>query len=163
MILNRKLHLQEILSISYIFLIGLGIVLDVLYYKILGINILDYSSITDVLLSPIKLLLHEFKFTIAVIVFLILGYIYVERAQHYFEKYKDNKNIQMWFDFRLDKSKPQKYNSSRNVMFLVFLISGILIGFRFGSASKIKRRIASNSLKTNTVIEFNDGVKWTLL
>ena len=48
---NRTL--QDYLSLGYLFLILCGLAKDIILYRFIGVNILDYSSISDVLLSPI--------------------------------------------------------------------------------------------------------------
>jgi len=55
--MNKGKYLQEIqgfLSVGYIYLIVMGILNETLYYSQIGIDILNYSSILDVLISPIS-------------------------------------------------------------------------------------------------------------
>ncbi len=54
---NKVLVLQDYLSIGYLFILVLGVVQETIYYKFLGVNILDYSSILDVLIRPIAVIL----------------------------------------------------------------------------------------------------------
>ena len=45
--------LEKLLPFGYLFLIMMGILKDSIYYYQFGINILRYSTIMDVLISPI--------------------------------------------------------------------------------------------------------------
>ncbi|MBC5837492.1 hypothetical protein [Flavobacterium muglaense] len=45
--------IQKILPFGYIYLVVLGIMKESIYYYQIGINILKYSNIMDILISPI--------------------------------------------------------------------------------------------------------------
>jgi len=51
---NNNIAIQDYLSIGYVFMLILGIFHETIYYKFLGVNILEYSSVLDVLISPIS-------------------------------------------------------------------------------------------------------------
>ncbi len=53
---STQRSIQDYLSLGYLYLVVVGILFDAIFYGILGINIIHYSSILDVLLSPIAFL-----------------------------------------------------------------------------------------------------------
>jgi hypothetical protein len=57
----EKISVQEYISLGYIFLVLLGIATDVIYYKYLNIDILTHSTILDVLISPVNILVNDVK------------------------------------------------------------------------------------------------------
>jgi len=69
------LKIQDYFSLGYVYLLILGIFKDVIYYGFLGINILEYASVADVLLSPIMYLgkspILFFSFCVAVAFLLV--------------------------------------------------------------------------------------------
>ena len=46
---RNQISIQDYLSLGYIYLVVAGILFDATFYGILGINIIHYSSILDVL------------------------------------------------------------------------------------------------------------------
>ena len=69
--MNKVKSFQEIqgfLSIGYVYLIVMGILNETLYYNQIGIDILNYSNILDVLISPIS------KLTSSILRLIILSY-----------------------------------------------------------------------------------------
>ncbi|NJK83951.1 MAG: hypothetical protein HC912_09240 [Saprospiraceae bacterium] len=85
---------QDYLSIGYLYLLILGILSDSIYYGMLGINILSYSTILDVLLSPIVKLTDNILLAAAIMVptsfYLLLFYLQKQSTekmkQSYFSK-----------------------------------------------------------------------------
>ena len=51
--------LQDYLSFGYLYLLLLGIVSESIYYGLLGVSVLSYSDVLDVLLSPLTQLENE--------------------------------------------------------------------------------------------------------
>ena len=49
-------ELQKFISFGYLYLILMGLLQESLFFNQIGINILNYSSITDILVSPIAIL-----------------------------------------------------------------------------------------------------------
>ena len=47
-------EIQGLLAISYVFLIIIGMLYDVIYYALFGINIYEYAEILDFLVGPFK-------------------------------------------------------------------------------------------------------------
>lgn len=154
----RKPNLQEILSISYLILIVLGILLDVIFYKILGINILDYASITDVLLSPIKLILHDVIFTIFIIVFMLLIYYSFKKMPQWSIKYANHKYLKDIFYVKSDDGITEDKKQLNFVFYMVISLASLLIGFRYGSANSLKKKLENHSLKSKHKIEFKDSI-----
>ena len=50
---GRIKEIQGIVTLGYIYLILMGILNESLYYNQLGVNILNYSDVLDILISPI--------------------------------------------------------------------------------------------------------------
>jgi len=64
----RNLGIQDYLWLGYISLLGVGIMTDAIYDKRLGVNILHFTSVLEVLVSPIAFMAKR----PIIIVFLVL-------------------------------------------------------------------------------------------
>ncbi len=143
---------QDYLSLGYIYLLVLGIASDSIYYGMLGINILSYSSVLDVLLSPIVHLTSSPIFPIVIILMPTLLYFYLK-----------------WLDKKIAKSNQEggaKYlspllkNYSMQMVWIVFsgwIVFSAYIGFGFGGGSKMKTILKSNDFSTPRTITFQNG------
>ena len=144
--------IQDYLSLGYIYLLVLGIASDSIYYGMLGINILSYSSILDVLLSPVVHLTSSPVFPIVIILMPTLLYFYLK-----------------WIDKKIAKSNREgntKYlspllkNYSMQMVWIVFsgwIIFSAFIGFGFGGGAKMKTILESNNFSTPNIITFQNN------
>lgn len=146
---------QDYLSFGYIYLLLLGIVSDSIYYGMVGINVISYSTILDVLLSPIVRLTDNIVLPAIIIVLPVIGYFYVklivflEKRKH--EKMKKNDNSSQ-------KIKLQQL-SMRTVWFAFtcLIIFTTFMGYGVGGGSKQREYLETGEFKTNKVLEFQDG------
>jgi hypothetical protein len=140
----KNLGLQEYLSLGYIYLLILGLITESIFYKILGINILNYSSLSDILLSPISLITGNPILTVFLLAFFGLSFLYFRFFLHKFQKRKEG--------------EPAKTLSSGKIMLisLLMLISPF-IGVEIGRGTKLKSQIEAGTTKPDHLITFNDS------
>lgn len=129
-------NLQEYLSLGYLYLILLGIVGDVIFYKFLGINILHYASLSDVLISPITILVNDFRVFVLMLGFVVAAFFYISK----------NKNLAKTTDSSLDKT----------LWTAVILSSLLLVGFRFGAGLGVKNKIEKGEIEQSHNLKFSD-------
>ncbi|WP_196894006.1 hypothetical protein [Aureivirga marina] len=144
---------QNYLAIGYIYLIVLGILSESLYYNQFGINILTYSSILDVLISPIAKLTSSIL-GISIFIFLI---ILIFRTPEYLTKKRKKEWFQKRFKFEENISDEEIKNSLLKVFLFIFSIA--LIGFYIGNGFGSGRKIAS--LVKEKEIEYKDQITFT--
>jgi len=65
---------QDYVSVGYLVLLFFGLLRESLYYGFLGINIMKYSSLIDVILSPVVLITKNIFGPIGLILALTFGY-----------------------------------------------------------------------------------------
>lgn len=154
---NKNKSLQDYLSLGYLFLILCGLAKDIIFYGFLGINILNYASISDVLLSPISYLGEN----IYAVVFLILLPVFMYFIHNIFgkwhQKYKDKK----WYNWGMDMSNWEEYLSKppsvvRSLPLIALTLLSFFLGTGLGGGSKIKDRLSTNDYKVNRKILFQD-------
>ncbi|WP_299887857.1 hypothetical protein [uncultured Lacinutrix sp.] len=152
--------IQDYLSIGYVFLLILGIFHETIYYNFLGINILEYSSILDVLISPVSVISGTLSLGVGFIVCIILGIAYAKLMPLYYkwlgkkEKYKSGKKKE-----KLDKMN-MAFKSSSFIIFIIALyIFGLFIGFGVGRGGKTKEKLAKETIELTHQLVFEDGEK----
>lgn len=143
-------EIQGILSIGYLYLILMGILNQTLYYNQLGIDILEYSTILDVLISPIAKIANKTSGTLFFLSLIIISFF----LPSYLSKHKDK----AWFhsSFKLPSySDKEEVESSllKKFLFLSALaLFGFFIGSGVGGGYKVSNKIAANE------IEYNDNL-----
>lgn len=154
-----KLEIQDYLSLGYVFLLILGVLHQTIYYKYLGVNILEYASILDVLLSPVSVLTSDSKLLIGMSICLVLASLYARFLPKYYiwlskkKRYQSGKRKE-----RIEKSLKTFQAGSGQlvlVMMMLFVIGGY-VGFGFGKGSRTKAKIENGEIELSHQITFED-------
>jgi predicted RND superfamily exporter protein len=133
---------------------------EVIYYKFLGVNILEYSSILDVLISPVAVIVGDLKLLIGIIICIVLAVGYAKALPKYYtwlskkKRYQSGKKKE-----KLDKTLNSFKTSSKQLVFVMIAlyIIGAFVGFGIGRGGKIKKRIENDEIKVTHQLTFNDG------
>ena len=144
---------QNILYLGYIFLIVLGIINETLFYSQFGINILEYSDILDVLISPISKLSSNVSLLI-ISSFVILILIAVPKMSR---KLKDKKWLTSFLKLDPSETKIEKKVFEGLTVFSIIFFIGIFVGAGHGKGLNLKQKIESGEVKYNNQINFIDG------
>jgi len=159
--ISKKLTIQEYLSLGYVYLILLGLTTEVIYYKFLGVSILNYSSILDVLIAPLNILTRDAKlfFFVLTLLFVITFSVIklVPKVHNWSKRFS-------WYHRMYDMEKlDAKYLKKTEVKDVIFVFAmmlfGIFLGLSVGSAQKMQERIAKDNLKVTHSISFQNGGK----
>ncbi|WP_298422669.1 hypothetical protein [uncultured Kordia sp.] len=155
--MNKLKSFQEILSVGYIYLIAIGILSETFYYKQIGVNILSYSGILDVLMSPIAKLTSSITtlivfFVVLFLVFQLPRFLVKKRAKNWFQK-----------SFKLDENATNAQVESSLLKTFLFLLSvslfGFFIGTGIGQGFKLADKIENDEIKYTDHVTFIDGEK----
>ena len=135
------------LPLGYVYLLALGIVSDTIFYGLIGINIISYSTVLDVLLSPLSRIADSLLFGLIIIGMPIFAYFYMKLIKWTMKKSKKpiKKNILSTASF-----------PAQVTFFAAFMIFSAFIGFGFGGGSVTKERISSGDLVLDSQITFQD-------
>lgn len=151
---KSELKIQDYLSFGYLYLLILGIVRDSIYYGFMGINIIRYSDIMDVLLSPIAYLSQEY-----VLFFIFVCITYWVIIQPSFHKKHRSKK---WYKkiFNVEK-RDEKYKEPRliprELPLIALMIASLLLGTGLGRGIKTADKIQATELEMLDEIHFMDG------
>lgn len=157
--MNLSQGLKKFFSFGYIFLVILGILKESVFYYQLGINILNYSSISDILISPIVDVVSHPVLIIATLALFLLAYIYPKilyRKKHtrLGRKLSSMKN--------LDTMSESDINDHFSNLFVAFLSASLLsffVGLGWGEGSKIVKKINNNTIEYNKTYYFDKEEK----
>ena len=149
--------LQKFISFGYVFLIALGVLKESVCYYQLGINILKYSALTDILVSPIAdLTSNPIIFTTG-IVMLVISYAFPA----FLAKRSDKKWVQKIAG--LDKKEvltSEEVGKHFNDMFVVFtsvMLMSFFIGRGLGDGKRVVEKIQENKITYDHRLYFNNG------
>ena len=149
--------LEKLLPFGYLFLIMMGILKDSIYYYQFGINILRYSTIMDVLISPIA------EFTSNPI---ILGAIIILFVLHFYlpsflAKYKNVAYVKRSFELKstdeLTPEETKSYYNSIAIKSLVLFLLSFFLGYGFAGGYFTTKKLKENKLDYSFQIDFNEG------
>ena len=152
--------IQNILPLGYLFLVLLGIAKESIYYYQIGINIIKYSSIMDILISPIAAITSHPVFAIVII---ILFTFFCNLPQLLF-KYEssvwlhknigtDNKNP----DFiQLPENERKEHYLTVSIKFFAFFLLSIFLGYGLADGNILSEKIKNNQLNYNYKLNYAD-------
>ncbi len=152
------LGIQDSLSLGYVILLILGVIHETIYYKFLGVNILEYSSVLDVLISPVSVISGNLILGFAVIFCPLFALMYAKLLPKYYKwlakkpKYQTGKNKD-----KLDKMSSQIDSKSFLIIMTIVFVFSMFIGLGIGRGSKIKDKITKSDITFSHVLIFEDG------
>ncbi len=159
--LKEKLTLQEYLSLGYIFLIVLGIISDVIYFKFLEVDILTYSTILDVIISPLNILTKKLKLFFVIVGVIVFSYFMMT---HFLPKFHKKNRHKKWYNTtggvkRADKMY-EGIEKNKGVSVMLYVVFCLFIGMGIGRGQQVRSIIQNEEIEANHKITFaNDSIK----
>lgn len=153
---TNQRSLQDYLSLGYLYLLILGIFKDAIYYGCLGVNIINYSSVQDILLSPIIHLTSDIKrFLIFFVGFPLVAFSIGYMAK----KFHDNNRNKDWYRTKKNFEKWDRQYSEENffnflISVMLFALFGGFIGFGLGNGQKKAEKLSTQKLEMDHQITF---------
>lgn len=160
-----KLGLQDYFYIGYLYLIILGILSDAIFYGILGVSYLNYTTILDALMSPLSLLTNNWLLSLFLSVMCWLMYLYFTKWMFTLYNYLRSKkwyrkisNIEKW-DKKYEEMKKKK-NLVQSLMFIFFLL---FVSMRTGMGIGKNQRFKTKEITPNYTLVFKDNTRLDVL
>lgn len=157
---KRRMSVQEMLSLAYLYLLAIGILSDALYYAILGVSYLNFTTILDALISPLSLITNNYLITITLLVMLGLMYLHVTRFTPYmFHKFKHKNWYKKMVNIEKGEERLKKMGENNNIYkIMAFMFFIMFISLRVGMGIGTKMRITGKKeLRENYTLVFMDG------
>lgn len=152
--------LQKLLPFGYLFLVILGIARESIFYNQLGINILNYSTIMDILISPISILTsHPLVFIIFILLILSLYFIIYFLSKNYKKNW-----IKKFLGSKSDLStlselEVKTHFGNKFIGLVAIGLVSFFLGIGIGNGKGIAERNENGSLKYTTNLTFNTNEK----
>ncbi|MGY8910287.1 MAG: hypothetical protein ACKVIG_10555 [Flavobacteriales bacterium] len=158
---QKKLNLQDVFYIGYLYLIILGIVSDAIFYGIFGVSYLNYTTILDALISPISLLINNWKISLFLGLMFWLMYLYFTRWMFKLYTYLRVKkwyqklyNIEKW-----DKKYEELGKKNKIIPGMMFLFFLLFISMRTGMGIGMKHKYNTKEIIPNYTLVFKDNTR----
>lgn len=153
----RNFGIQDYLSLGYIYLLCVGIMTDAIYYKMLGVNILHFTSVLDVLVSPISFIVKR----PVILIFLVVLPFGVRFLRKRVEKKQAIERKSKLEGSGLSSEEQQKRDDETLIYFFPVLMGAtiffLFVGGGIGAGYRVSGRIADGDLRINHRLVFNDG------
>lgn len=145
--------IQDYLSLGYIYLLTLGILREVIYFGFLEINILSYSNVLDVILSPLVLMSEKPMIVTFLIIFSVIVYFFYS---YLIKKHKNSSLKPSSPDVKV-YTKSDIFQGSI-ILYAIFVLS-FFLGTGIGSGYKHAQTLAKGEFKMTHKITFMDQEK----
>lgn len=150
--------LIKLLPYGYSFLVILGIIKQSVFYYQIDINILHFSNIMDILISPIADIVSNPVILIACTTILILIYFMVFLLSRNYNK----KWVKKYFVPKNARTEWTEEIAQKRFgnMFLAYFAIGLLsfyLGIGMGNGAKVSQKIAKNDLKYDHILTHNSN------
>ncbi|KAF2506679.1 hypothetical protein EYY60_19370 [Flavobacterium zhairuonense] len=149
--------IQKLLPFGYLFLVIMGIVKECIFHYQLGINILKYSTIMDILISPIA----TFTSNPIVLIFILSLFIFHYNLPSLLAKYSDKKFIIRTFELKknegLTPEETKSYFNSISVKTLAAILCSFFLGYGLAGGYATAKKIRDHKESYNYKINYNSG------
>ncbi|QXU48989.1 hypothetical protein KYG33_19830 [Chryseobacterium sp. D764] len=150
--------IQKSLPFGYLFLVVMGILKESVFYYQIGINILKYSTIMDILISPIATLTAHPVILIALLVIVVSSFAFPS----YLSK-QSNKNKKWALKMaslkeheNMSKEAIENHFTNMFVRFLAMMLLSFFVGIGMGEGMTLTKRIKENRLKYDYKLNYSD-------
>ncbi|MFD0942121.1 hypothetical protein [Pedobacter boryungensis] len=150
--------LQKLIPFGYLFLVVMGILKESVTFYQLGINILKYSTIMDVLISPIATLTtHPITFFTIVSIFVSCYYL-----PSILYKYDHKKWVKKMFELKhtkidLPEVEIKKYYFLVSIKSLAVGLLSVYLGYGLAEGFFVSKRIKNGDLKYDYLLNYTSG------
>lgn len=158
--INFKISsIQELLSIGYLVLLFFGLIRETILYGILGVNIITYSNVLDILLSPVAILTGNIYLAIAIVISVFFFYGGTVFLFKFHERNREKVWYQKWFD--VPKLEKNYFNGDFSIIsFVGFMGLSMLLGVFLGGGVmdgyKLKEEVATGTHEITHQLTFMD-------
>lgn len=150
--------IQHLLPLGYIFLVVLGIIKESVSFYQIGINILKYSSIMDILISPLATLtLHPL-----ILIFVVLLFVFAFYLPTILLKYGHKKWVRKSFGLKeiqkeLSEEETKNNYTNLSIRFLAMMLLSFFLGFGLQNGRMNAQKIKNNTLEYNHRLNYSTG------
>lgn len=148
-------RIEKLLPFGYLYLVVIGLLKETVFHYFLGINILKYSTIMDILMSPIATMASHPIVLIGIVVFVFLMYGYAMLLKRYRHKSWIQKSLKL----KPESTKEELDNIFRGHAFnyIAFGLLSFFLGVGIGNGTIVAKNIKSGKIDYNNKLNYNSG------
>ncbi|TDP02889.1 hypothetical protein [Flavobacterium sp. 245] len=149
--------IQKLLPFGYLFLVIMGILKESFFYYQIGINILKYSTIMDILISPIA----EFTSHPIILISILSLFVFHSYLPKILTKHSQKKFVQKAFELKpteaMSQTEIKTYFKDVSIKSLAIVLSSFFLSYGIAGGYFLSRDIKNNKLKFQHTLNFNSG------
>lgn len=150
-------NLERLLPFGYLLLVILGLIKESVFYYQLNVNILNYTSLSDILISPIADFTSQPLILITCIIYIALIYV----AFLFLLKSKNKRFLYKLL--RIDENKMLLTEeevkikaANKFIQVSVACIICFFLGIGIGTGNQVTKKIKTHKITYNYLLEFED-------
>jgi hypothetical protein len=148
-------RLEKLLPFGYLYLVVIGLLKESVFHYMLGINILKYSTIMDILISPIATITSHplFLFGIIGFGFLMFGYAMLLKKNRH--KAWVQKSLKLKPDYT--KEEADSIFREHAINFIAFGLLSFFLGVGIGNGTIVAQKIKTGQIVYGNKLNYNSG------
>lgn len=153
-------NIEKLLPFGYLFLVLIGILKQSVFYNQFGINILDYSSLMDILISPISdLAAHPQIFFVLLSFILFIYFTFLFLAKNYNKPigqkfFKSNSKL-----MSMTQEEVQIHFGNRFLLLSTLGLLSFFLGIGIGTGKKVKEKIEQQTITYDYLLKIDQTEK----
>ncbi|MDM1045610.1 hypothetical protein HX004_12595 [Myroides sp. 1354] len=153
-------NIEKLLPFGYLFLVLIGILKQSVFYNQFGINILDYSSLMDILISPISDLAAHPQIFFALLSFILFIYFtFLFLAKNYNKPigqkfFKSNSKL-----MSMTQEEVQIHFGNRFLLLSTLGLLSFFLGIGIGTGKKVKEKIEQQTITYDYLLKIDQTEK----
>lgn len=151
--------IKSLLPLGYLYLITLGLLKETILCYPLGINILNYSSLTDILIIPISDLTSSTVLLIAILIpiLILCAIAQIVLVKHGHKNWVRQMLAQYGFNHEPTKREIQKIILTLFTLCVAIELLGLFVTSGLRSGGELSKKISTNNYEYNYKIDFKSG------
>lgn len=149
--------IQKLLPFGYLFLVVMGILKECFFHYQLGINILKYSTLMDILISPIATFTSNPLVLIAILTLFCFHYYLPSLLVKYHNRKFVKKVLELKNTDNYTEEETISYFNSISIRTLAAVLSSIFLGYGLAGGYFTANKIRNNKEVCNFRINYTSG------
>ena len=149
--------IQRMLPFGYLFLVVMGILKESVFFYQVGINILKYSTVMDILISPIATLTAHPLVFIAVIIVILFSYGFPKLLANQSHKKWAQRMSSIKNSEELSEAEIESHYTNIFIKLFAFTLLSFFLGIGLGGGFGLKNKIMNDKLKYNYKLNYASG------
>jgi hypothetical protein len=146
--------------LGYLYLMVIGLLDDIIFFRFLGVNIFYYVSLSDIIMAPLNTIFGNSFITFTVLGVMIWSAFFMNKLYPFLH---EKGRTRVWYQKmvkdmdKADKSMAKFKNPRSLWTFLPVCFAFVVLGLRVGSGSATSERIEQGNFSVTHSLTFNNG------